>query len=208
MKLWLLKAAGTLEDEEIILENSIITIGGAEFPDLSNIKNEEQVKKLILEKYPGMREERSGTWAGEICSFITKIKKGDLVTVPLKTRNEVLIGKVTGDYEYRQLSDFISHIRRIRWLKTISKGEFEEEYDVDLNSPETLSPIKADLQKISALVEAKSLETLIEELSFVLEDIGLMKERLLELVYRLAETEEIPEVREITAEMEKILKEI
>ncbi len=28
MKFWLLKAAGTLEDEEIILENSVITIGG------------------------------------------------------------------------------------------------------------------------------------------------------------------------------------
>jgi predicted Mrr-cat superfamily restriction endonuclease len=45
MKLWLLKAAGTLEDEEIILENSVITIGWAEFPDLSGTKNEVQIKK-------------------------------------------------------------------------------------------------------------------------------------------------------------------
>jgi len=179
MKLWLLKAAGTLEDEEIILEDSIITIGGAEFPDLSNIKNEEQVKKLILEKYPGMREERSETWAGEICSFITKIKKGDLVTVPLKTRNEVLIGKVTGNYEYRQLTDFISHIRKVRWLKTSLKGAFEE----------------------------KSLGALVEELSFALEDLDFLRERMLELAYRLAETDEIPEVRKIAAEMEKMLRE-
>ncbi len=33
-----------------------------------------------------------------------------------------------------------------------------------------------------------------------------MKERMLELVNKLAETEEIPEVRRIAAEMEKILK--
>ena len=72
MKFWLLKAAGTLEDEEIILENSVITIGGAEFPDLSGIEDKEQVKKLILEKYPGMRGELSETWAGEIYSFVTK----------------------------------------------------------------------------------------------------------------------------------------
>lgn len=207
MKFWLLKAAGTLEDEEIILENSVITIGGAEFPDLSVIEDEKQIKKLILEKYPGMKGELSETWAGEIYSFIAKIKKGDLVAVPFKTRNEVMIGKVTGNYEYRQLSDFISHTRLVRWLKTIPKGDFEEEYDADLNAPEAISLISTEPEKLSGLVETKSLETLTRELSFALEDLDLMKEKMLELVNRLAETEEIPEVRKIAAEMEKILKE-
>lgn len=207
MKFWLLKAAGTLEDEEIILENSVITIGGAEFPDLSGIKEKEQVEKVIIEKYPGMKGKLSDKWAGEIFFFITNIKKGDLVAVPLKTRNEVLIGKVTGDYEYRQLSDFISHTRKVRWLKTISKGEFEEEYDVDLNSPEALSLINTDLQKLSELVEAKSLETITQELFLTLEDLNLTREKLLELTSRLAETEEISEIRRIAEEMEGILKE-
>jgi len=206
MKFWLLKSAGTLEDEEKILEDSVVTIGWAELPDLSE-RNKEQVKRLILEKYPGMREELSETWAEEICSFITKIEKGDLVAVPLKTRNEVLIGKISGNYEYRWLTNFISHIRKVMWLKTISKEELEEEYDVDFNSSETLYPIKADLQKLSTLVGTKSLESLIGELSFAIEDLDLMKTRMLELVYRLAKTDEIPEVRRIAEEMEKILKE-
>jgi restriction system protein len=207
MKLWLLKAAGTLEDEELILENNVITIGWSEFPDLSCIKNEAQVKKIMLEKYPGMQEERSSAWAGEIHSFITKIKKGDLVAVPLKTRSEILIGKVTGDYEYRQLSDFISHIRSVKWLKTLPKGDFEDEYDADLSSPEALSLIEADPEKLSGLIEIKTLGVLIEELNFALDDLDSLKERLLELTYRLAETEEISEVREIAAEMEKMLRE-
>ena len=46
MKIWLLKAAGTLEDEEIILKENIITIGWAEFQDLSHIKNEKEVKRI------------------------------------------------------------------------------------------------------------------------------------------------------------------
>jgi restriction system protein len=207
MKLWLLKAAGTLEDEELILENNVITIGWSEFPDLSCIKNEAQVKKIMLEKYPGMLEERSSAWAGEIHSFITKIKKGDLVAVLLKTRSEILIGKVTGDYEYRQLSDFISHIRSVKWLKTLPKGDFEDEYDADLSSPEALSLIEADPEKLSGLIEIKTLGVLIEELKFALDDLDSLKERLLELTYRLAETEEIFEVREIAAEMEKLLRE-
>lgn len=205
MKLWLLKSAGTLEDEERILEDSVVTIGWAELPDLSG-KNEEQVKKLILGVYPSVRGELSETWAGEIYSFITKIEKGDLLAVPFKTRNEALIGKVTGDYEYRQITSFIRHIRKVRWLKTISKGELEDEYDVDLNSPETILPIKADLQKLLALLETKSLEVIMGELSFALEDLELTKEKMLELVYSLAETDEITEVRKIAAEMENVLR--
>lgn len=207
MKLWLLKSAGTLEDEELILENSVITVGWAEFPDLSSIKNEGQVKKIMLEKYPGMQDERSSAWTGEIYSFITKIKKGDLVAVPLKTRNEMLIGKVTGDYEYRQLSDFVRHIRSVSWLKTLPKGDFEEEYDVDLSSPETLSLIEAGPEKLSDITEIKPLGVLLEELNFALSELGSLKEKLLELTYRMAATEDISEVRKIAAEMEKMLKE-
>jgi predicted Mrr-cat superfamily restriction endonuclease len=207
MNLWLLKAAGTLEDEEIILENSVITIGWAEFPDLSSVRSEAQVKKIILEKYPGMQEERSSAWAGEILSFITEIKKGDLVAVPLKTRNEMLIGKVTGDYEYRQISDFIRHIRSVSWLKTLPKGDFEEEYDVDLSSPETLSLIEEVPEKFSNITEIRTLGVLIEEPNFALDELGSLKEKLLELTYRLAATEDISEVRKIAAEMEKMLRE-
>ncbi|HEY3362665.1 MAG TPA: hypothetical protein VGK06_12850 [Methanosarcina sp.] len=207
MKFWLIKAAGTLEDEELILENSVITIGWAEFPDLSSIKNEAQVKKIMLEKYPGMQETRSSAWAREINSFITKIKKGDLVAVPFKTRNEMLIGKVTGDYEYRQLSDFVSHIRSVRWLKTLPKGDFEEKYDVNLNSPEVLSLIESGTEKLSGIVEVKSLGDLIKELNFALDEVDSLKEKLLELTYRLAETEDISEVKAIATEMEKILRE-
>lgn len=207
MKLWFLKAAGTFEDEEIILKESVITIGWAEFPNLSHVKNEEQVKKIMLEKYPGMQEVRGCAWAGEICSFITKIKKGDFVAVPLKSKNEVLIGKVTGNYDFKQLSNFISHVRKVRWLKTIPKGVFEREYSVDLNSPETLFFIKSDPEKLSCLIETKSLGVLVEELNFALEDMDFMRERMLELVYRLSETDDIAEIKRIAAEMEKMLRE-
>ncbi len=207
MKLWLLKAAGTLEDEEVILEDSVITIGWAEFPDLSHVKNEGEVKKIMLDKYPGMQDERNCAWSGEICAFITEVKKGDIVAVPLKSKNEMLIGKVTGNYEYRQLSKFVSHVRKVRWFKTIPKGTFEKEYSADLNSPEALFCIKADPQKLSGLIETKSLGVLVEELNFALDELDSLKERMLELTYRLTETEEISEVRKIAAEMEKMLRE-
>lgn len=119
----------------------------------------------------------------------------------------MLIGKVTGEYEYRQISDFVRHIRSVSWLKTLPKEDFEGEYGVDLSSPETLSLIEAGPEKFSDKTKIKSLGVLLEELNSTLDELGSLKERLLELTYRLAETEEISEVRKIAAEMEKMLTE-
>ncbi|WP_440955337.1 restriction endonuclease [Methanosarcina sp. Mfa9] len=207
MNLWLLKAAGTLEDEEAILENNVITIGWSEFPDLSSTENKAQVKQVMLEKYPGMQEERCEAWAGEINSFIKDLRLGDFVAVPLKTRNEVIIGKVSGDYEYREVSPFVSHVRNVRWLKTLLKGDFEEEYDVDLNSPETLLQVRASKEKLARFMEIKSLGTLHYELALALEDLELLREQLQELLVRLLETEDLSKAKLIATEMEKLLRE-
>ena len=67
--------------------------------------------------------------------------------------------------------------------------------------------IHTDFQKLSELVEVKSLETITQELFLALEDLNLTREKLLELTSRLAETEEISEIRRIAEEMEKILEE-
>lgn len=207
MKLWLLKAAGTIEDEEAMLENNVITIGWSEFPDFSGIENEVQVKQAMLDKYPSMQEERCKVWAGEIYSFIKKIGNGDLVAVPLKTRNEIIIGRVGGDYEYREVSPFMSHVRKVRWLKTLLKGDFEEEYAADLNSPETLLQVKASKEQLSGLLAMKSLGTLLDELASSLEDLELLRERMNELVNRIYEAEDLSEARLIADEMEKLLRE-
>lgn len=207
MNLWLLKAAGTIEDEEAMLENNVITIGWSEFPDFSGIEDEAQVKQVMLEKYPSMNEERCEGWAGEIHTFIKKVRQGDLVSIPLKTRNEMLIGKVTGDYEYRQVSNFITHVRKVRWMKNLLKGKFEEEYDTDLNTPETLLQVKATREQLSGLLGMKSLGTLLDELSNSLEDLELLREQMNELVNRIYEAEDLSEARLIATEMEKLLRE-
>ena len=77
----------------------------------------------------------------------------------------------------------------------------------------TLTPLKLFLLLTQTLkssldfIETKSLGALVEELSFALEDLDFLRERMLELAYRLSETDEMPEVRKIAAEMEKMLRE-
>lgn len=206
MKFWLIKSASTIEDEEAILDHNVISIGWSEFPDFSGVESAARVKEIMLEKYPTMQEERCRTWAGEIYRFLREIRSGDLVVVPLKARKEVLIGKVMGDYEYRQVSNFINHVRKVRWLRFISKGDFEAEYGVNLNTEEALFEIPVSPEKIVGIVNIKGVETLLTELTFALDDLVFLREQMEGMVEKLKETEDLLEVRAIALEMEKMLK--
>lgn len=59
--------------------------------------------------------------------FIHEIKKGDLVALPLKTQSAIVIGKVEGEYQYKQLADNIKHIIKVKWLKTIPRSAFDQD---------------------------------------------------------------------------------
>ena len=49
---------------------------------------------------------------GKISIFIRRIKKDDLIVLPLKTQSAIAIGKSIRDYEYRtDMGDDIRHIR-------------------------------------------------------------------------------------------------
>lgn len=206
MKFWLIKSASTVEDEETILDQNVISIGWSEFPDFSGVESAARVKEIMLEKYPTMQEERCEAWAREIYRFLREIRPGDLIAVPLKAKKEMIFGKIMGNYEYRQISNFISHIRKVRWLRLISKEDFEVEYDVDLNTDEALFEIPISPEKIVSIAGTKGVETLLTELTFALDDLVFLKERMEGMVEKLKETEDLSEVRKIAAGMEKMLK--
>ena len=43
------------------------------------------------------------------------IKKGDLVALPLKTQSSIVIGEVTGDYEFKEYTPNIKHTHSVKW---------------------------------------------------------------------------------------------
>ena len=53
----------------------------------------------------------------QIWDFAKEIKKGDIITLPLKSQSSIVLGRVEGDYEFREISPLIKHIRSVKWLK-------------------------------------------------------------------------------------------
>ena len=127
MSLWLVRAGRHGEQEQGALEYNVVTIGWNAFSDLSSIKTKDELAEIYAKEYPTPKKMRAANEVGQIWRFVHEIQKGDIVALPLKTQSAIAIGKVVGDYEYKELTNNIKHIRRVKWLKIIPRSAFDQD---------------------------------------------------------------------------------
>ena len=66
----------------------------------------------------------------------------------------IAIGKVEGDYDYKELTPDIKHIRPVKWIsKNISKSEFGEDIIKPLQIPMTVYQINTIINTINRLIQ-------------------------------------------------------
>ena len=142
MSLWLVRAGRHGEQEQGALENSVVTIGWNEFDDLSKIKSREELTDLYIKLNPGSKKMSVANMVGQIWRFIKDIQKGDLVALPLKMQSGISIGKVESDYEYKETTPNIKHIRHVKWIKTIPRSAFDQDILYSLGAFMTVCQIE------------------------------------------------------------------
>jgi 5-methylcytosine-specific restriction protein B len=98
-------------------QGNFISVGWDNLGDLSwvNYKSEdkEELKKLMLEKYPKPAHV-SSRQSNQLFKFVAEIKEGDVV-VAANGMTFLGIGKVTGEYYYDAQAEF-PHKRPVEWL--------------------------------------------------------------------------------------------
>ena len=127
MSLWLVRAGAHGEQEQGVLENSVITIHWNDFPDLSKFTSKDGMLNFYFQSRPNAKKTQAANEVGEIWSFAHDIQKGDLAAVPLKGQSAIAIGEVKGDYEYTTIKENIKHVRQVKWLKKIPRGAFDQD---------------------------------------------------------------------------------
>jgi len=142
MSLWLVRAGKRGEQEQGALENSVVTIGWNELPDLSDVKTKGELAKIYSQVHPTAKRAQAANEVGQVWRFVHEIQRGDLVALPLKTQSAIAIGKVEGEYDYKKLADNIKHIRRVRWLKTIPRSAFGQDILYSLGAFMTVCKIE------------------------------------------------------------------
>jgi restriction system protein len=167
MVLWMVRAGSHGEEEQQALEKGFVTIGWHGFPNLSNIKSREELQNLYKKIHPDSKKMTVANEVGQIWRFVDNIKIGDLVALPLKLQSAIAVGKIEGNYEYRDdLGEEIHHTRRVKWLKTIPRISFDQDLLYSFGAFMTVCQIERnDAEKrVIALLQGKALPKNEEEI--------------------------------------------
>jgi restriction system protein len=113
MAVWLIRAGRQGEDEDTALETGHAIIGWKEMPDVSGVNTYEGMKKKQEEYYPDKLPKAIQNNAAQLWTFKHRIKVGDLAVLPMKTRSLIAVGKVIGEYEYKDGR----HVHKVDWKR-------------------------------------------------------------------------------------------
>lgn len=146
---WLVRTQGGEYFDEF-LSDDFIAINWDEINDIDMIKNEdrESLKKLVSETY-GNIETRPGHVANQIIRFVKEMKSGDIVLIPSYCSGLIAFGEIIEDDIYLLNQDELEDLeegscpfikrRRVNWLKTIKRSQFDPYFYRLLNSHHTIS---------------------------------------------------------------------
>jgi restriction system protein len=141
MTLWLVRAGSSGEGEAWALENGFAVIGWQEMPDLSGFADRDAIRTELAKHYPAKSQAALTNWAGQVYSFAARIKVGDLIALPLKSRSAVAIGRVDGEYQYLPGGEY-KHVRKVVWEQEFARTAFDQDLLYSLGAFMTVCQIQ------------------------------------------------------------------
>lgn len=129
---------------------------GYKFP-LSELKNNEEIKEAVSKEKGTDNITTVGNWAGQIETFVKRIKKDDYVLIPRFKSREYIFAKVVGDYEFNPTDkDKLYHRRKIDILhETIPSEIFDQSIRYSLGAFRTVFSVRDEEVVLKAIKEWK-----------------------------------------------------
>jgi restriction system protein len=159
-------------DADYVKDKKSVFIGW-DINDLRNYKGKnetqtrERIKAALRESYHDKDYATDG-WvninAGQLYRFAFEIEDGDIVLTPIKGTDEILIGKIVGDYKYDSKEKW-SHIREVKWIKRISRGDLSVPARNSGGAISTVFSMDEHSEEIKNIVEGKVISTPKEEIT-------------------------------------------
>ena len=192
MKLWTVRAGRYGEQEQTCIDNSVITMGWNDLPDLRKYKNRDELFKEYQLIYEEPNNARVGGKVGQIWRFANEMAIGDIVALPSKIQPSIHIGKVIGEYKFEKIAADTIHVRQVKWLKTVPRAEFDQDLLYSFGSLLTISQVSRleATERVLAVIDGKKhttkigspLEEEFEEQEFDVEQFA--KDQIIKLIDR------------------------
>ncbi len=142
MSVWLVRGGRHGEQEAQALDNGLACIGWIETSDLSEVKSKAQLRKVLEQTYPRWNANQLGNQLAQLNAFLFEMKLGDLVVMPMKTTSQIAIGKIAGEYQYREDLGNTHHVRPTKWLVTdLPRTRFQQDLLYSLGAAMTVCRI-------------------------------------------------------------------
>ena len=137
---WFLRTQGGTYFDDFFFGN-YIAIEWEEINDIELIKDtskSEELKKLVLEKYPDCKQ--PGSAVANLQKFVTSFKKGDIVIIPNEQSKILAFGEILSDEVYLYEQDpfeaflsgdedsgktLLSKRRDVKWIKYVKRTDLD-----------------------------------------------------------------------------------
>lgn len=158
-RMWVVRAGeGAYLFEEFKTKN-IVAMGWKEIGDLSVIKNQEQIKKMIREQYPQDSIGKQNISAGQLGRFRFDIKIEDYVVTYNPETRLYLVGKIKSDYLYDASMPNYKQFRKVDWIGEVKRDLLSTSTKNTLGAISTLFELTGDVKtEIIGILEGKKTE--------------------------------------------------
>lgn len=146
MSVWMVRAGRNGEYEERALEEGSALVGWRRVPDLCTVATRDALEEVLRRAYPEVRSTRIKSHACQLWTFRERIRRGDLIVLPLTNRSAIAVGEITGSYEFRSdAAEGPRHARSVRWLRRdIPRTAFDRDLLYSLGAMLTVCRIRRD----------------------------------------------------------------
>ena len=152
MTLWMVRGDKYGQYQSLALEEGF-AYHASQMPDLSETTSWEDILELMREGRPDASDSQIRSWAAQLYAIAHRIKKDDLVAMPLKNSPQIAIGKIIGSYKYRTNLGEIHHTIPVEWIKEdIPRTAFGQDLLYSLGSARTICQIQRNDAK-SRIIE-------------------------------------------------------
>lgn len=151
---WMVRAGNDNQLAPLVEEKHAVAIGWWEMGDMTGLKTREEFRTRYIQSFPDYSISRVNVNTGQVYRFAREILIGDYGLTYDKASRELLIGIVRSDMEYRPelFNKTNPNIRRVDWLKRISRDLFSPAARNSLGSPLTVFQIDEHLAELNRLV--------------------------------------------------------
>ena len=131
------------------LEKGIIAIDWRGMPDLREFQSQEDIRKKLIELFPGGS---SKTNDAKACwQFANDMKPGDIILAKQGVRTLLGIGRVTGDYVFDPSRVSYRHTRTVEWSSKGGPWPLDQISKVTVKTLTDVTPYRDFLESVSRL---------------------------------------------------------